>query len=202
MGPLAAPEILAKRLLGAIDVAAGHQALARCARVGSPGCASTAGRSSSPGRPSFPRRAHISRIRARRRVGLGVKRVRAAFSGGGSIHSPRHVNGLMPPGGGDFDAGHQRSPSRPALCAASGRPATRIVIGERQDLDPGRGRARRPIRPVPRCRRSMFEWVCRSILGAVLELAVHDGLPASRRPPGAGPTSTMKPCARSKPSLV
>lgn len=45
----------------------------------------------------------------------------------------------MPPGGRDLDAGNQRHPEASGGPAGIGDSGCRIVIGEREDADPGRG---------------------------------------------------------------
>ena len=196
MRPLAVSEVFAKRILRAMDVTAGEE---RGRQMRSSGqsrlrldCREelVAGQAGLGQRSANPAHARPTP------VGLGVKRIP---EGSRRRIDPKaeNVNRLMPPGGRDLDAGNQRHPESTGRRAGIGESGSRIVIGKRQDADPSRGGF---FDQLGRCQGAVRACGMRmQVDGAA---GAHEGFPAKptacRRPPD----NTMKPCARSKPSLV
>src|ERR1700722_6114817 len=106
------------------------------------------------------------------------------------------------PGGGDFNAGDEAQTMAPCTMLGFLEASHRIVIGERQYFDPGRRGARDQFGRSQRAVRAVRMGVQVDIEAAVAGFAAHEGLPASPTASSRSPASTMKPCARSKPSLV
>ena len=119
-------------------------------------------------------------------------------SAGGVDPKSQHVNGLSAPRGRDFDAGHELYPRVIGFALGVVQAGDGVVIGQRQHAEPcgagslhqfGRGQG---------------------AVGAVRVRMQVDGKalghvgapPASPTASSCCPASTMKPCERSKPSLV
>jgi hypothetical protein len=59
--------------------------------------------------------------------------------GGGIDPQPEDMNGLRPPGGGDFNARDEVDAMENCACSGFFQAGYRVVIGQAQDLDAGRG---------------------------------------------------------------
>ena len=129
-------------------------------------------------------------------LSLSVERT-AQLCTAGIDPQAQHVNGLSAPGRGNLDAGHEAQSVQGRAARGLAESGHGIVIRERQHLDAGRRRARDELGRRQRA------------VGAVrmrVQVDVHGesltGEPASPTASSRRPASTMKPCARSKPSLV
>ena len=129
---------------------------------------------------------------------LGLRIERNRKQGGGRVDpQPEHVDRLVAPGSGNLDPGYQAD-AHTLRCRTRFRKAgQRVVIGEREHAHTRRCSA---LDELPRGERS----VRAMRVGVKVDpgLVAHEGAPASPTALRFGPAITMKPCERSKPSLV